>query len=168
MFIHIKDYFFNMSINCKICIVFFLFISLIVSGCTESNNNEIEYPNETPKPQQKINPTFNYNADTSAIRSEISAQGYTVHKVDFARNSNGVYVLQVMIDTKGNYDKEVLDAYKIMHKNGVADYYLVGIADYEILSSSSFTATKKTLDDFFSGKITEDEYIRQVKSETLI
>jgi len=73
-----------------------------------------------------------------------------------------------MIDTKGNYDKEVLDAYKIMHKNGIADYYLVGIADYEILSSWSFTATKKTLDDFFSGRITEDEYIKQVKSEKLI
>ena len=120
------------------------------------------------KPQQIINPTFNYNADTSAIRSEISAQGYTVHNVDFTRNSNGFYVLQVMIDTKGNYGKEVLYAYKIMHKNGIADYYLVGIADYEILSSWSFTATKKTLDDFFSGRITEDEYIKQVKSEKLI
>ena len=55
-----------------------------------------------------------------------------------------------------------------MYKNGVADYYVVGIADYEIQSSWSFTVTKNTLDNFFSGRITEDQYIKQVKSEKLI
>ena len=143
-----------------------IILVLAIAGCVEED--ETPSPSATITPHQETTPNINYHADTSVISIELSAQGYTVHNVDFTKNQNGFYVLQVMIDTKGNYDKEVLDAYKIMHKNGVADYYIVGIADYEILSSWSFTATKKTLDDFFSGRITEDEYIIQVKSEKLV
>jgi len=155
----------------KIGVIILLLLSLLAAGCAESTDYTVE-TTPTPIPQQnayqETKHSLNYYADTSAIVAELSAQEYTVHTVDFAKNKNNFYVLVVMIDTKGNYDKEVLDSYKIMHKNGVADYYVVGIADYEIQSSWSFTTTKKTLDDFFSGRITEDEYIKEVKPEKIL
>jgi len=158
----------------KTAILLLLLIFLVI-GCVEDETptkgttnqpSTTSYPTITP--HQETIPSLDYQSDTSAIRSELSLKGYAVHNVDFSKNKNGVYVLTAMIDTKGNYDKEVLDTYKIMHNNGVADYYVVGIADYEIQSSWSFTVTKNTLDNFFSGRITEDQYIKQVKSEKLI
>lgn len=157
-----------------------LMVSLIilsvfgVLGCVSNSTTDPSMyvrnsePYVEPTQTKEAIPSLNYQSDTSAIKSELSQKGYTVYNVDFTKNNNGFYVLLAMIDTKGNYDKEVLDTYRIMHENGVADYYVVGIVDYEIQSSSSFTATKNTLDDFFSGRITEDEYIRQVKTEKLI
>lgn len=147
-------------------ITLFVIVGLIILGSLlpDSNNNS-----QSQQTEQKITtPSLSYTADTQKIKSELQNQGYTVQTVDFNKNSNGYYVLQVMIDTKGNYDKEVLDAYKSMYNNAVADYYLVGISDFEIQSAWSFTAKRKTLDDFFSGKISEDEYIKQVDSERLI
>lgn len=111
---------------------------------------------------------INYHADTSIIEYELSVQGYKVSKIDFTKHKNGFYFLSLMIVTKGNCNKEVLDTYKIMYKNGVADYYFIGIADYEKQSSWLFSVTKQTLDDFFSGRIAKDEYIKQVESKKLM
>ena len=135
--------------------ILLLILVLLVIGCVEDETptkgttnqpSTTSYPTTTP--HQETIPSLDYQSDTSAIISELSLKGYTVHNVDFAKNKNGVYVLTAMIDTKGNYDNEVLDTYKIMYKNGVADYYVVGIADYEIQSSWSFTVKKNILDDF--------------------
>ena len=147
---------------------------VMLAGCVENSTTDPSMyvrnsePYFEPTQTKEAIPSLDYQSDTSAIRSELSLKGYTVYNVDFTKNNNGLYVLLAMIDTKGNYDKEVLDTYRIMHENGVADYYVVGIVDYEIQSSSSFTVTKNTLDDFFSGRITEDEYMKQVTSEKLI
>ena len=147
-------------------IVLYCFIGLMIIGSLLLDSNNNSQPQQT---EQKVTtPSLNYNADTQKIKSELQNQEYTVQNVEFNKNSDGYYVLQVMIDTKGNYDKEVLDAYKSMYNNAVADYYLVEISDFEIQSAWYFTAKRKTLEDFFSGKISEDEYIKQVESERLI
>jgi len=109
-----------------------------------------------------------YKADTSQIRAELQAKGYNVIKVDFGKNSNGAYCMTVYIDTKGNYDKEAYDMHRIMFDNANADFYFAMISDYELQTAWSFRARRKTLSDYFSGKISEQEYIHQVKTEKIL
>jgi len=123
-----------------------------------------EKNNIDPKPKSPSN----YNANLPNIRTELTNKGYEIVQAEFSRNPNNKYVLAIAINTKGNYDKETLDMFRAGFNNAVADYYLVGISDYELNSVWSFTATRKTLDDYFSGRITESEYIRQVETERLI
>ncbi|MDA0525607.1 hypothetical protein [Methanococcoides alaskense] len=111
---------------------------------------------------------LDYHADTAVIKSQLISDGYSVHSVEFVKNTNGYYVLSLMVETKGNYDKEVLDAYTVMYDHGVADYYLVGIADYELQSAWSFSSTRETLGGYFSGTITEEEYINRVDAQPIM
>ena len=109
-----------------------------------------------------------YKANTSQIRAELQAKGYKVIKVGFEKNQNGAYCMTVYIETKGNYDKEAFDMHRIMFDNAYADFYFSMISDYELQTAWSFRARRKTLSDYFSGKISEQEYIHQVKTEKIL
>jgi|SRR3989344_2392548 len=136
----------------KIILAFILVGIVLISGCG----------------QRGLTKKLNYYANEEIINSTLQDINYDVAGVDLIKNQNGFYVLSVAMDTKGNYDKEVLDAYKVMYENGVADYYQVAIVDYEMETSYSFVTTKKTLDDYFSGRIAEEEYLDQVEVKKLI
>ena len=112
--------------------------------------------------------SLDYKADTSQIRAKLQSRGYNVHKVGFEKNKNDKYCVSVYIDTKGNYDKESLVMHRIMFNNAIADYYFAMIVDYELQASWSFRASRQTLSDYFSGKIREQEYIHQVKTEKIM
>jgi len=107
-------------------------------------------------------------ANKAQIRTALQAMAYRVHKVDFKKDKRGKYCVSVYIDTKGNYDKESLVMHRIMFNNAIADYYFAMIVDYELQASWSFRASRQTLSDYFSGKISEQEYIHQVKTEKIL
>lgn len=154
-------------------VLLIVFLVFFVTGCvgnesSSAQNTNIDKDTDKQVSNEVVNAKINYQADTSLIKSELEAKGYKVHNVDFTKNKNGYYVITAMIDTKGNYDTEILNSYKAMYKNGVADYYLVVITDYEINTATSYTVKKKTLDNYLSGKITDNEYIQQVDAEIIL
>jgi hypothetical protein len=143
--------------------VFSIFVFLAL-GSDEGGDT-----NDTKKVyQQATSPKLDYKADTSQIRSELQAKGYNVIKVDFGKNNHDTYYVVVYIDTKGNYDKEAFAIHRIMFDNAIADLYYAMISDYELQTAWSFMASRQTLSDFYSGKISEQEYIHLVKSEEIL
>jgi hypothetical protein len=104
-----------------------------------------------------------YKADTSKIRAELQAKGYDVLKVNFGKNDGGMYNVSAVINTNGNYDKETLAIYHAMFDNATADLYYAQIVDYEMLASWMFKVKRQTLADYFSGKISEQQYINSVQ-----
>ena len=58
--------------------------------------------------------------------------------------------------------------HRTMYDNAIADLYFAMIVDYDLQTAWSFRASRKTLSDYFSGKISEQEYIHQVKAERIM
>jgi hypothetical protein len=130
-------------------------------------------PSDTHKTSELDKPIRNKTftrkrANKSQIRTALQAMAYRVHKVDFKKDKLGKYCVSVYIDTKGDYDKESLAMHRIMFNNAIADYYFAMIVDYELKASWSFRASRQTLSDYFSGKISEQEYIHQIKTEKIM
>jgi hypothetical protein len=140
-------------------LVFSIFVLLALG----SNDGEDKNTNTEKVYQQAPKPRLDYKADTSQIRAELQDKGYNVITVDFGEDQGGMYYISTAIDTKGNYDKETLDIHRIMFDNAIADFYYAQIVDYEFQASWMFRARRQTLEDYFSGKISEPEYIHQVK-----